>query len=360
MFQENVDFSNILVEGDFDLRVINNDVAGAINTVIGEADFTNAVFREGCNLAGTSFGQPPIFSQSNLQYSNFKNSDLDGVNFFQADLTDVDFTSASLNSANLESARLSRAILFNADLRGAKIYGAILGDVQIDDNTQFLGQPIDSRDTSPHTLSAMFSQQCCVYDQDYEDDENIQNINKAKNVYHALEELGSTNARPQLEARSFIRRQDLRKDEFQRDKKTADSLEEKVIAGTRYYLAKLARATLLYGESPWRVIGWSLGAILTFALLYPLGGWMKEEEASEPISYSQISADFVSDPFIWLSGFSNILVDSLYYSTLTYTALGFGDFKPVDLGRLLTSIETGLGAVMLALLVFILGRRAAR
>lgn len=50
----------------------------------------------------------------------------------------------------------------------------------------------------------------------------------------------------------------------------------------------------------------------------------------------------------------------VYYSTLTYTALGFGDFQPIGFGRLLIAIETSLGAVMLTLLVFILGRRAAR
>lgn len=46
--------------------------------------------------------------------------------------------------------------------------------------------------------------------------------------------------------------------------------------------------------------------------------------------------------------------------TLTYTAIGFGELQPVGLGRLLTTVETGLGGVMLALLVFTLGRRAAQ
>jgi len=109
----------------------------------------------------------------------------------------------------------------------------------------------------------------------------------------------------------------------------------------------VARATLLYGESPWRVIVWSLGIILSFALLYPLGGWMKPSDGN-PITYAQIASNPVE------------ILNSIYYSTLTYTALGFGDFQPVGLGRLLTTLETGLGAVMLALILFILGRRAAR
>jgi len=130
-----------------------------------------------------------------------------------------------------------------------------------------------------------------------------------------------------------------------------------MIAGARWSRAKMARATLLYGESPWRVIGWSLSIILGFALLFPLGGWMKPE-GGEPISYAQISTgEGIAEA---VGGFFSILGDSVYYSTLTFTALGFGDFNPVGFGRALTTIETGLGAVLLALLVFILGRRAAR
>jgi hypothetical protein len=91
----------------------------------------------------------------------------------------------------------------------------------------------------------------------------------------------------------------------------------------------------------------SVGIVLGFALLYPLGGWMRPE-GCDPITYGQIGTN--------LAEFGN----SVSYSTLTFTALGFGDFQPEGLGRLLTTLETGLGAVLLALLVFILGRRAAR
>ncbi|WP_275093926.1 hypothetical protein [Halorubrum sp. Ib24] len=39
---------------------------------------------------------------------------------------------------------------------------------------------------------------------------------------------------------------------------------------------------------------------------------------------------------------------------------GFGDFVPVRFGWVLTTVEMGLRAVLLVLLVFILGRRAGR
>jgi len=54
-------------------------------------------------------------------------------------------------------------------------------------------------------------------------------------------------------------------------------------------------------------------------------------------------------------------IDSVYYSSLIYTSLGFGDFSIVDdvIGRAVVTTETLLGT-MLVLLVFVLGRRASR
>jgi uncharacterized protein YjbI with pentapeptide repeats len=294
-----------------------------------------------------TFDKPPQFNESDLSGADFDGVTLCGGDFGGSNLTDASLSESNLQKGEFEGALLSRATLFGADLSGAKLNGTVLGDVRIDEDTQFLGHSSDDSDSSPHTLSAIRSQPKCVYDPDYEEDNEHADVDKAKSVYRALEELGGKHARPRLQARSFVRRQDLQKDEYKQDAKEAESWEERFIAGARWSRARVARTTLLYGESPWRVIGWSLGIIFSFALLYPLGGWMKPADGG-PITYAQIASNPVE------------ILNSVYYSTLTYTALGFGDFQPVGFGRLLTTLETGFGAVMLALLVFILGRRAAR
>lgn len=315
----------------------------------GRTDFRGSEFREDAYFRDAEFKGATYFVVSEFnKRADFAGLSLDKSRFDGADLTDATFPDTNLCDASLENALLSRATLFGTDLRGARISGAVLGDIRIDDDTQFLGHPSDDSDASPHTFSAIGSRPCCVYDPDYEDENEHEDVDKAKSVYRALEELGGKHARPRLQARSFVRRQDLQKKDYW-DDATADdaSLEERFIAGARWSRARVARATLLYGESPWRVIAWSLGIIVSFALLYPLGGWMKPADG-DPITYAQIASNPVE------------ILNSVYYSTLTYTALGFGDFQPVGFGRLLTTVETGLGAVMLALLVFILGRRAAR
>ena len=341
LFKDEVYFSN-----PTDYQISNRD-----STL--EIKVQGAKFKEECLFSDSTFDGYAHFSPiSSLAKTDFENASFNkGVDFQQADLTDAVFVDARLRNANFESAQLNRATLFGADLRGSLLSGALLGDARVDDETRFLGPPSannnGNRSTIWDTLKELQSKQCCVYDPKYEGANKSVDIDSAKSVYRALEELAGRVARPQLQSKCFVRRQDLQQRQYWNNVKDADNPLERFISIAKGSRARVARATLLYGESPWRVIAWSLGIIFSFALLYPLGEWMKPAD-SDPITYAQIASNPTE------------ILDLFYYSTLIYTALGFGDFNPVGLGRLLTTLETGLGAVMLALLVFILGRRAAR
>lgn len=55
-------------------------------------------------------------------------------------------------------------------------------------------------------------------------------------------------------------------------------------------------------------------------------------------------------------------IDGFHYSVTTFATLGLGDLSPGEsaLGKILTSIEALLGAVLIALAVLVLGRRFMR
>jgi len=325
----------------------------------GLANFTNAQFN-GCTtfrdvefggetrFTGAKFSGSTNFSDAEFDKVTFNDVDIGGSDFSKADLTDSSFVDAKCREANFESSLLNRASLFGADFRGAKLSGALLGDAQIDEDTDFLGNPSDDRDLSEHTLSSIISQPCCIYDPGYLETNADSNIDKAKSVYRSLEELADKSARTRLQSRCFIRRQDLQKEGYKQDLKESKSLEEKIIAGARYSRAKVARITLLYGESPWRVIGGSIGFIFFIGLLYPLGEWL-QPIGDDPITYTRI-----------FDGELSLIIEALYFSTLTFTTLGMGDYNPMGFGQILATINTSFGAVLIALLVFVLGRRAAR
>jgi len=316
---------------------------------VGDANFQGVKFEGHAGFVMSDFNGEINFDRAEFKNSvDFRFLDLKGAKFTKSDLTAANFNKAVLHHANLESAILNRAILFKTDLRGAQLSGALLGDIRIDEETQFLGHPDGDKNTSPHTFSAICSKSCCVYDPYFEGNNKEADVDKAKSVYRALEELASKAARPRLQSQSFVRRQDLQKDSYNRAAKEADSWEERLIASARYSRAKVARETLLYGESPWRIVGGSFSFIVLVGLIYPLGEWL-QPTGENPITYSQI-----------LDGEWGLLLESFYFSTLTFTTLGMGDYQPLGFGQVLATINTAFGAILIALLVFVLGRRAAR
>lgn len=53
-----------------------------------------------------------------------------------------------------------------------------------------------------------------------------------------------------------------------------------------------------------------------------------------------------------------IWVNSIYFSVVTFTTLGYGDVQPVGFAKYVAASEAVIGASLMALLVFVLGRRA--
>ncbi|MFC7233468.1 potassium channel family protein [Saliphagus sp. GCM10025308] len=161
-------------------------------------------------------------------------------------------------------------------------------------------------------------------------------LRKAATTYHLIENLARHNSLPHLQSQAFVRRQEMHRLQYAKKRQFS-----------KWLRASAARATLLYGESPWRVIGASLLVIFLCGMLYPLGGF-REPGSGEVVQVSSVGE--------WVA----TLPDGIYFSTLTFTTLGFGDFQPVAWGKWLATMETALGATLIALLVFVLGRRAAR
>ncbi|PSQ26024.1 hypothetical protein BRD01_01410 [Halobacteriales archaeon QS_8_65_32] len=109
-----------------------------------------------------------------------------------------------------------------------------------------------------------------------------------------------------------------------------------------------------YGERPQRVIATAISVVLTSALLYPfewVGGVRTADGVylygNRPTLAAELAA-FAYD-------------NSLYFSVVTFTTLGYGDSSPAGgLARLLASAEAVSDAFFAALFVFALGRRVTR
>jgi uncharacterized protein YjbI with pentapeptide repeats len=387
----------------------------------GEADFEDAVFERaaafGRNLMHrpTEFRGPTAFERADLSGATFRDCDLVGATFDGADLTEATLTDCDLRLAGLETAILSRASLFDADLRGSALSGAVVTDARINDETRLLHPPTDDLPAIalvPKGLTAVARRlgavsddaattPACGYDPafrtpvaedgrssddagrrsdgatareasetvstlislvsgldedslptgpDPELDPPETDLDDAKNVYRAVETLADMNSRPKLQARAFVRRQDVQARQYRTAAADAEAVPGTLAAGVRVLRSTASRASLLYGESPWRVIGIGLGSIVGFGLLYPLGGWIETTSDGVPVTYSRIAE---SPELLW---------QSVYHSAMMFaTGNQYGSVVATNgPAQVITSVEALLGPTLLALLVFVLGRRAAR
>jgi len=92
-----------------------------------------------------------------------------------------------------------------------------------------------------------------------------------------------------------------------------------------------------YGEQPGKVIVSAILVIFLFASLFMIFG------------VSNVGIEFNT---------SNNFIDCMYFSTITFTTLGYGDFRPLEgWGRILAGSEAFIGAFMMALFVYTFARR---
>ncbi len=115
--------------------------------------------------------------------------------------------------------------------------------------------------------------------------------------------------------------------------------------GTLY--AILFKWSCGYGDRPLRVISGALLIILLASVFYLYAG----------ISYNNILIDYDLAFKFSPTGFSDF-IKCLYLSIITFTTLGFGDVvASSDWGRIVTGLEALVGALYMALLIFVFGRR---
>ncbi len=332
--------------------------------VFGErVDCRDTTFLAGVDLSDAILPADASFDRADLSSADFVNSDFTGdedasqASFERADLSGANLSRAVLVGASFEGARLSRAHLLDANLVGTALYGALLGDARINRKTQFWPEtetngwrqllcsptePVLRRSSLQRlkTGARGGTLPYCVYDPRYpHSNEDVASdcavtseadaVEKAAETYGTLESVARENSLSRLASQCFLGRKDIQLRKYRREanwQMVCRSIVPSVVAR--------------YGESPWRVLGTGTLTVVLCGLAY----WafdLIEQIGGESGSIS--------------------LFDGLYFSALTFTTLGYGDFRPTTRGgQVLAVAETASGVILLAILVFVFGRRATR
>lgn len=256
--------------------------------------------------------------------ANLWEADLPGADLRRVDLSGADLWKADLSGANLEDTVLDRTDLRNANLQGARLYQAVLATSRINEATQFGDY--------------------CVYETDSTieiEDEETHRLQAAAWVYHQLESIHENAALSTQAQRYHIRAEEAKRQYHLQQKRMG-----------KYGVSTINRYLTLHGESLKHIILWSVGIIFSAGILYPLVGGVEDGDTVYQItSISQLpTAEGVAT-----------LARGMYFSIITFTTIGYANVAPHGTGsRILVGIQSLLGAIFVALFVFVLGRQVAR
>lgn len=277
-----------------------HDMNAAKNTPDIKARLEELV-REGNSLEGFALHKAKL-SGANLAHAN-----LNGARLFQADLS-----GASLFKTNLDNANLNEANLENANLLGVRLENARL----------------------EHTYWGKYLLQEVLARNAHKAGKKIE----AKQLYGEAEEVARY-----ITNESEKRRQYDVGGRFYRLERVMRRMQMRPLS-SEWLWSKLVDMLCGYGENAARVMSFSILIILISAMCYFLIGL---HGAHGLVAFDN-----------QLSSSSNAIrfLECLYFSVITFTTTGYGDFSPAGFSRLVAVIEAFIGAFSISLFVVVFVR----
>jgi hypothetical protein len=302
------------------------------------------------NLQGARLSQANLqgadLSSANLQGANLRRAELQGATLAGANLQEADLCEANLQGArlwrsNLQGALLLAASLEEAHLEWANLEGANLAAANLQearlDGAQLQGADLHAANLQGADLHAANLRRAHLADATLRDanleganwgdyvlsDEIEHDFRPAGRVYRTLKQWHTEAGMYDIAGQFFYREMEARRKAAQKERRRP------------YALGMYAVRFLYgYGERPERVIAWAAAVILGFAL----GHWLFGTVAGGA----------------W---------DALYYSAVSFTALGYGAWAPEPqgwAGKFLGVGESLLGVFMMALFLVTFTRKMTR
>ncbi|NJE31483.1 voltage-gated potassium channel [Thermococcus sp. 18S1] len=314
---------------------------------------------EGSNLRYADLSDADL-THANLSWALLNSADLSGASLSHASLSNSrldgsDLTGARLISADLSLASLENATLANADLRGAELYGANLNGANLF-NTDFRGAKLYgvSLAGAKNLRYAKFDR--VVVEEVMGDRlvregryaEAAESYNRAIDVYLLLKKLFTEQGIYDMASMYSVGEWRVRGKIQRLAHRVPGRYVEAFVPLTarfgkrwltfleghlRWLANRFLWYTSSYGESPGRVFLTTVAVILLYAFVYTLLGAVSG------------AAGF------W---------ENLYFSVVTFTTVGYGDYVPKPGYHLLAVSEAFLGAFMMAFFVVVLSRKVIK
>lgn len=241
------------------------------------------------------------------------------VDFYRANLTEAHFFGLDLRGSSLMKAKLIGANLHCAKLDNCNLLGAELSRAKLE-NIEWGG---------------------CLK-QELEAKKALRQRDRKRSVMLCQEaEEVCRNIRKQCEKQGLF---EMAGDFFKREMRYRRY--QMPLLSVKRMISKLVDVFCGYGEDPIRVVGFSIFLILVCALAY----FFLDTTGAHPIYEGVTGWKFYVLEFF----------NSLYFSVVTFTTLGYGDISPVGLARFIAACEAFLGSFTMALFVVVFVKKMTR
>jgi len=244
-----------------------------------------------------------------LLYSDLYRADLRNAHLFN-----MDFTGTSLMKAKLSEANLNCSTLLETNLLGVVLDGTKLDNIRWDD-------AIRQEKLAYATKGDRAKQRDC--------------FEQAEEIYRNLRRTAESQGLFERAGRFFQREMIMRRCQLPR-------------LSFRRFLSKVVDLFCGYGEEPVRVVIFSLIIILSFAIIYFLAGVADGNSVVQYSSAISLEKNMIT------------FFQSLYFSVVTFTTLGYGDLSPIGFTRAFAAVEAFVGSFTLALFVVVFVKKMTR
>ncbi|EPE37353.1 ion channel [Candidatus Photodesmus anomalopis] len=235
--------------------------------------------------------------------ADFYRADLSQAHFFRLDLRGSSLMKCKLVCANLHCAKLDNCNLLGADLSRARLENIHWGKGLKQER-----EVLVNLNKNDENLISLYQ----------EAEEVCRNIRKQCDKQGLFETAGS-----------FFQKE-MRFRRYQTP-----------LISARRAISKLVDIFCGYGESPAKVILFSLFLIMSCSVAYFILG----TAAIENLSHSHIENSWERYAFEFLN--------AIYFSVVTFTTLGYGDIYPVGIAKLVATLEAFIGNFTMALFVVV-------